>query len=342
MPVRLTVADVRLSRFSTVAGLCSNNLAEIIPALNECVQRLIYAMGDTPYAKAAFTVYPDHPYITLPRQFARMINMDVCRTPVRIHNAFWEFLPGGVGLQDVTTNRADWCGTVAGYERQSVPTMRDIDPTNQLVRVYASNTKDYGKQVMITGLDQNGLQIYTQGTNLPINGTLLVMAAPFVTTKFSVSLIQALQKDVTSGDVIIKQVDATSGVEIELARLAPTETNPSYRRYFIHKLPTGCCCPTGGFSTVTGLVKLEYVPVYQDSDQVLINNLSALIEEVQALRYSSMDIVNAAALEQKHHAKAIKLLQNEQRHLHGVQSPAVVVNSMEGMGLQRNAIGYLT
>lgn len=342
MPVRICVADVRLSRFSTVLGLTSNNLAEIIPALNEVQQRLIYAMGDIPYARVAFNVNQTHPYITLPRQFARMINMDICREPFRIHNAFYEFLPGGVGLQDVPKNAVDWCGMVAGYERESVPTMRDIDLTNQLVRVYATNTKDYGKQVLITGLDQNGLQIFTQTSNLPINGTFLVMAAPFVTTKFSISLIQALQKDVTNGDVIIKQVDAASGVEVELARLAPTETNPSYRRYFISKLPAGCCKSTDGFVTITGLVKQEFVPVYQDTDQLIISNLPALIEEAQALRYSSMDVVNAASLEQKHHQKAIKLLQNEQRHKHGTQEPSVVVNSFEGLGMRRNAIGYLT
>lgn len=342
MPVRQTVADVQNSRLPSTLGLCNNNLAEIIPALNECTQRLIQAMGNTPYVRVAFTVDRSHPYITLPRQFARMINMDYCQVPMRIYNQFYEFLPGGIGLQDVKTGVRDWCGNVAGYERNTVPTMRDIDPTNQIVRVYTTNTTDIGKQVLITGLDQNGLQIYTKANNNNVNGTFLILASPFAETAFSISVIQALQKDITNGDVVIKQVDQTTGVEVELARLAPTETNPAYRRYYISHLPKNCCFNGDGTVTVTGLVKLEYVPVYQPTDQLLIPNIPALIEEAQALRYSSMDTPAAAALEDKHHRKAIKLLQNEQRHLHGQQSPAVVVNSFEGQGLCRNAIGYLT
>jgi len=157
MPVRATVADIQNSRYCTVLGLCSNNLAEIIPALNECTQRLLQALGNTPYVKVAFNVNKEHPYLTLPRQFARMINMDYCRVPMRIHNQFYEYLPGGIGLQDGALSSPDWCGNVNGYERDTAPTIREIDPTNQLVRVYATNSTDIGKQVLITGLDQNGL-----------------------------------------------------------------------------------------------------------------------------------------------------------------------------------------
>jgi len=345
MPVRLTVADCRFSRFPTVLGLCNNDLANIIPALNEATLRLLQAGGDTGWyanwARVKFNVLFTNPYITLPRQFARIINMDVCRNPVRIHNAFYEFLPGGIGLQS-PSNCKDWCGTVAGFERESVPTMRDIDPTNQLVRVYATNALDYGKRILITGLDQNGNQIYSSDNGNQVTGTFLTLAAPFVTTVMQISVIQALQKDVTNGDVVIKQVDATTSNEIELSRLAPTETNSSYRRYFITKLPNGCCPNPDGSFAITALVKLEYVPVYQDTDQLIISNLPALIEEAQAIRYSSMDVPNAAALEAKHHAKAIKLLQNEQRHLEGVQEPAVSVNSFEGENMYCARIGTLT
>lgn len=350
MPVRQTVADLRQSRFPTCLGLGANNLAEIIPALNECTQRLLYASGETGWfgnwARVAIVMQAGNPpYITLPRQFARIINMDVCRRPVRIHNAFFEFLPGGVGLKTSPDNLKDWCGNTAGYERDSVPLMRDIDPVNQLVRIYPTNANDVGKRVLITGLDQNGLQIYSTDNGNRINGFFMVLAQPFTTSAFSVSVIQAVQKDVTLSDIIINQVDQTSHVEVLLSRLAPTELNPSYRRYFISRLPQGCCAERSSNPqplTITAIVKLEYIPVYQDTDQLIVSNISALIEEAQALRYSSMDVPLAASLEQKHHQKAIKLLQNEQRHYEGEETIACVVNSFEGMGLQRNGIGYLT
>lgn len=346
MPFRCTVADVRTSRFSREIGLCNNNLAEIIPVINECTQRLIYAAGSTGWSygwrKVAFNVTKENPYITLPREFARIVNMDVCRHPVRIQNAFYEFLPGGIGLQSPPSNLADWCGTIAGYERDNVPTMVDMNPTNQFVRAYITDIRDVGKRMLITGLDQNGFEIFsTDGAN-NVKGTFLVFASPFITTTFHISQIQALQKDVTFGDVVIKGVDGTTGLETTLARLAPTETNPWYRRYYVSALPLACCKTDCVTSTIEAIVKLEYVPVTQDTDQLLIPNIPALIEEALALRYSGMDVVNAAALEDKHHRKAIKLLQNEQRHVEGDTGLAVTVSSFAGQGLCRDRIGALT
>lgn len=344
--MRATVADVRASRFPLTFGKCANDVAAIVAMLNECTQRLLFASGETGWfgcwQKVAFNVSVTNPYITLPRQFARAINLDVCRMPIQIRNEFYEFLPGGIGLQEPPFNSCnDWCGNIAGYERAEVPTMVDLDgASNNFIRAYISNSADAGKRLLITGTDANDLQIYsTDGTN-NVNGTFLTLGSPFVTTSFYIKTIQALQKDVTLGDVIVKQVNGVTGEETTLVRLAPTEINPAYRRFFISRLPNGCC-PANGIVTVTALCKLQYVPVYQDTDQLLISNIPALIEEAQAIRYSSMDTPTAAVLEQKHHNKAIRLLQNEQRHELG-ESMSVVCNPFAGASLERQSIGYLT
>lgn len=340
---RATVSDVRFSRFSQVIGKCANDIAAILPVLNEATQRLLQASGETGWfgcwEKVAFNVSVANPYITLPRQFARAINLDVCRFPVRMRNEFYEFLPGGIGLQ---TPCSDWCGNIAGYERGEVPSMVDMDgAADNFIRVYLSNSADAGKRVLITGTDANDLQIYSIDGSNNVNGTFLTLTIPFATTSFYIKTIQALQKDVTFGDVIVKQVNGVTGVETLLSRLAPTEINPAYRRFYISKLPSGCCPSNTGHVTVTALCKLQYVPVYQDTDQLIIANIPALIEEAQAIRYSSMDIPNAALLEQKHHNKAIRLLQNEQRHELGNQM-SVVCDPFYGASLQSQMIGSLT
>ena len=340
-----TVADVRFSRFPLVIGRCANDFPEILSALNEATQRLLLASGETGWygcwKKVVFPVSATNPYITLPRQFARAINLDVCRTPIRMFNEFYEFLPYGVGLQDLPTGR-DWCGTISGYERGEVPLMTDMDgASNNFIRVYITSTQDVGKRILITGTDSNDLQIYSQDGTNNVNGTFLSFASPFATTSFYIKTIQALQKDVTIGDVIVKQVNGSTGVETTLVRLAPTETNPSYRRFYINPLPSGCCNGNATTLYVTALCKLQFVPVYQDTDQLIISNIPALIEEAQAIRYSSMDTTNAAILEQKHHMKAIKLLQNEQRHEMGESEASIVVDPFAGQSLRRQAIGTL-
>ena len=339
-----TLSDVRRSRFPNVLGICATDIGAVASMVNEVTQRLIYAGGESGFygcwRKVAFTVDVSYPYITLPRQLARVINMDVCREPIVIQNQFFEFLPGGIGLQDPTTCR-DWCGSLEGFERPSVPTQVDISSTNQLIRVYITDARDVNLSVLITGKDQNGNQIYTTNGLQQINGFILTTASPFVTSSFVVTEIQAVQKDISYGDIIIKQVDATTGAEVTLSRYGPTETNPSYRRYMIRGMPAGCCQnPSSSSATVTAIGKIDYVPIYNDTDQLLISNIPALIAEAQSIRMSEMDSANAPAMSLNYHRQAIRLLQNEMRHYIGDQRPAVTCNPFIGASLAAQGIGY--
>lgn len=340
--MRVTLAQVRQSRLPQVVGLCAGDTPAIAAIVNEAQERLILAAGETGFfggwTRVAFTVTRANPYITLPRTLARLINLDVCREPVEIHNEFYEFLPGGIGLMPTPT-QDDWCGVLGGYERGVYPTLVDLPATSYL-RVYVTDSRDVNARMLITGLDAASMPIYsTDGFENP-TGFYLRFQQPFATTEFEVSAISAVQKDVTYGDVILKAVDPDTLVETTLSRYAPAETHPTYRRYYITRLPNVCCDGTATI-TVQGLGKLEYIPVYQDTDHVLIGNIPALIEEVQAIRYSSMDLKDAAVLEQKHHRKAIRLLQDELRHYMGEQNPAVSVDVWRGAPLENSGIGRI-
>lgn len=74
---------------------------------------------------------------------------------------------------------------------------------------------------------------------------------------------------------------------------------------------------------VTAMVKLEYIPVSVDTDFLIIGNIPALIEECLAIKYSRMDDPRSLELSAAHHAKAIKLLQQEMVHYEGRVQPAV-------------------
>lgn len=345
MPANLLSA--RMSRLPQVIGKCASDVPGIAAYVNEATQRLIYASGETGWwggwKRVLFPVVSTaNPYITLPRQFARAINLDVCTMPVRIHNEFWEFLPGGVGLRD-PTNQPDWCGNLAGYERGTVPTMVDLTTTNQLLRVYFTDSRDAGARILVSGLDQNSLPIYSQDGLVSVNGFYITLAAPFATSTFIVTSITSIQKDATFGDVILKQVDATTGVEVTLSRYGPDEMLPAYRRYYLTNLPSNCCTAAGATVSVyvTALCKLEFIPVTRDTDMLILGNIPALISECQAIRYSEMDVTNAAQLEVKCHRQAIRFLQNEQRHMEGEQEPAVSVDTFQGAPLSRQSIGIL-
>ena len=329
--MRATLKDIKNSRIPELIGVCANDTARIAAVTNEAQQRLIFAGRDAGFwqgwQKVRFSVSPIAPYITLPREFARIINMAVGEQPIYIQNEFYEVLPGGVGpMPDSSCN--DWCGTVAGYERGVWPTSIDLMPPNQQVRVYVTDARDIGTRILIVGLDQNGNEIYSQDGLQTVTGFYITFNTPFVDNGFEVSKITGIVKPVTYGDVLIYQVDQTTGVEVLLSRYKASETNPAYRRYFIAPLPA--CCSTGTPFNVTAIAKMEYIPVIRDTDFLVIGNIPALTEMVQALRFFSQDVVASHQLGAAHEKRAIKLMRQELEHYVGIENPAVSVDRGEG------------
>lgn len=360
--MKATGATIRQSRLPEAIGKMATDAPSIFAYVNQATQQLINAMGESGawlgWQKVVFSVNALTPYITLPRQFARAINLDVCRKPIRIQNEFYEFLEDGIGLQDFYQNAGwkhrDWHGILEGYDRGSFPTMTDLTPTNQLLRVFITDPRDVGKRILIgPSQDQNGNFIYSQDGNQSVNGFYISFSQPFTTTNFSVSNIGGIQIDQTFGDVELFQVDETTGAQVLLARYQPGERLPQYRRYYISKLPRGCCpianpcLNTTGVQTappnvgVTAMVKLEFIPITRDTDFNVIGNIPALIEECKAIRYSDMDKPEAMALEAKSHSKAMKYLNQELKHYLGALNPAVNLAVYGSARLEKQQIGQM-
>lgn len=342
---RITLADVRQSELPAAIGLCSGDTPQIAAAVNQAQQRLINAGGPTGWwggwARLVFTVSTTNPYITLPRYLANLIGLDVCKHAIRINNEFYEILPDGIGMMPQTVIPACWQGNIAGYERGIYPSMVDM-PGTSILRAFITDPRDVGARMLITGLDANGNQIYFQDTIDNVNGFFLTFVQPFVDSTFTVSLIQAVQKDITYGDVILQAIDPTTLVATTLSRYGPTEQNPAYRRYLITQLPPNCCPQTGGTTvSVTGIGKLEYVPVYLDTDQLVIGNIPALIDMCRSIRFQGMDVANAISLAEQHRKAAIRELQNELRSHLGEQSPAANVDIFGTAKLGYQSIGTL-
>lgn len=348
--MRRIFQELRQSNFPQVLGLCQQDGPSVAQACNEVTQRLVYAGGDSGFwggwAKVVLTASRTNPFITLPAQYARAINLDVCRFPIRIQNEFYEEIEAGIGLQP-STNCNDWCGALEGYERGVFTTLTDLPSgNNSLLRVYPSNPIDVGRRILFSAAkDQNGNYIYSQNGAQSVNGFFLTVNVPFETTSFIVSDWAQLAKDVTQGDLILKAVDATTGVETTLSRYLAWETNPAYRRYYINRLPNSCCNfpfpTTPGQVNLAAMLKYEFVPVMNDTDYLLIANIPALIEEAQAVRYSRMDTPSAAGLEAKHHSKAITLLNQEMTHYLGKKQPAINIAPWGTARLERAGIGTL-
>ncbi len=346
--MRITLGQVAAdSRIQQVLGNCAGDLPRLASYLNEAIQRLINTAGEEGFwggwAKVAFTVSQSDPYLTLPSQFARAINIDVCRAPIRINNEWYEFLENGIGLQSPCPNNRFGCAMMEGYERGMVSTAFDLTTTNQYLRVYITDARDAGKRVLFAGAkDQNGNGIYQTDVQHEVIGLMLEMTAPFVTSSMIVTAFSAISKDETYGDVVIKQVDATTGVESLLSRLGPSEMNPVYRRYYLRGLPTNCCA-TGTPNTVqvSAMCKYEFQPVSRPTDFLLIGNVPALKKECQSIRHDEIDSSESKALSISEHREAVKMLSQELHHYSGNNQIAVDVAPWGTARLERQSIGSL-
>lgn len=302
----------------------------------------------------AFTLNKNNPYLTLPREVARLELVDVCGRPVQVNNQFVEYLQFGNGRLPKTCCRSGffgapwWPRNLEAYTRNNVPTFTDLSSPPQMLRVYGTDPADFGKRVLLQGTDQNGNTIYSQdGTNQVI-GEYVYLRSPFTTAVNQFSTITGVQKDLTSGGIQLFQVSPATGAQVLLLTMEPSEQTASYRRYLFDPLCWQSlwtnCCPGSTATTVqaTAICKLDLIPAQVDQDYCLIQNLEALICEAQSMRLSEVDNKNSQAMAVNHHTQAIRLLNGELAHFLGIDDPAIMFAPFGSARLAKQRIGLLT
>lgn len=327
--VRSRFIDARASGLPNSVGLCATDLTALMAIVNEAQERLINDplapdegfFGS--WAKIAFTVSRSAPTIVAPAEVARIIVMDLCKTPVRIRNQFYEYLTYGVGLHPKGCGTSV-CHPFEAFEREIVTTFSPLLPTPQIIRAYAADPSDLGRGLLIQGKDANGqiVRFLDALSNASGLGERIVLDSPFTDTANHFSEITGVQKQKSFGEVQLFQVNPTTGVEAPLMVMSPSETTAQYRSYYLGGIPCGCCNVPGGVQ-VMALCRLNFIPVQCDSDYLMIQNIAALIDECQAIRFSRMDTPGAMQLSAAKHASALRLLFGQLDSINGREQVAI-------------------
>lgn len=348
MAQRLRLYDLRVSRFPRVLGLCADNVPEIAAYANSIQETLLFdkAAGDSgwqgTFAEITANISRSQPFLTLPRNIARLETVVACDKPIQLNNQFYEYLAFGNGR--MRTSRCRCPGTLQAYARNNAITFQDLTNAPQTLRLYLTDPLDVGKRVLLSGLDANDKPIYTLDGQVTVSGIFLALDSPFVSSPLTFNRITGVQKDVTRGQVELYQVDPTTGDEVLLLTMEPSETVASYRRYYFSNLPTSCCPVPGaaeGTVQVRAIAKMEPVPVISDTDYLLLTSREAFIEEAQSLRLSEADTGAAQQMAAVHHAKAIRLLIGELSHYQGLDNPAVGFFPFGSASLERVDLGMV-
>jgi hypothetical protein len=340
---RLRLYDVRMSRLPAAIGVCEADVPKIASVVNAVEQRLIYAKeaGDDgwwgTWAEMAFSVTRSNPYITTPRNVARLEWVNACNVPIPLNNQFFEYLQFGNGSLPKTCPGE--CLPPQSLMRNNVVTFVDQSVTPMLLRAYRSSASDIGKRVLAQGIDQNGTVVISQDGYNRVTGQFMQFldTSSFVTWEMQFASLTGIQKDVTTGPVTIYQVDPATGAEILLLTMEPGETTAWYRRYYFHSLPNQCCQAPGSPESVEvkAIVKLEPIPVAVDTDYLLLQNLEAIIAEAQSMRFATIDSAQALQMSRERHQAAISFLNGELGHYLGIDSPAVGFKPFGSASLQR-------
>lgn len=362
-------------------GICQGDVPQVCQVLNDAQRRLISAKeaGEEgwwgTWAEVAFVLSRVTPYITLPREIARLESTVVCDRPIHLHNQFYEYMEYGNGRLPKHHHRhcSGWPLTQA-FSRNNVPTFIDLNPlAPQYIAVYATDVTDIeaSKRVFISGFDQNGNRIYTQDNGVNVQGVFLNLVSPFVTTPMLLQApITGIQKDVTNGQVQFWQLDPTTGLQTLILTMEPGEQVASYRRYYYNALPRSCCpvpptvsqTTSGGLPTVPpttttspctqfaepivvrAIAKLEPIAVTVDTDYLTLQGegvLEALTDEAQAKRYSRMDAPEAKQMSRERHQSAVSLLNGILNHYIGKNSVAVNFRPFGSADLSKVHVGMI-
>ncbi len=359
MALRLRLYDLRVDgRLGNAVGICQSDVKGYASFVNAAQRRLLFCKEageeswNGTWAEMLFTVTRAVPFLTLPREVARLEFVDVCNRPVTVSNQFFEFLRFGNGhLPKFFCQQHRACFNAQVLARNNVPTFTDLTGPPQYIRIYPTDAADVNKGVIMQGTDSNNNVIYSQLGLNRITGTTVYLDQPFVTVALSGSTaplpfnsITGIQKDATVGPVRFTQVDPTTGNELLLHTMEPSEVTAWYRRYFFNEVPINCCFdPNTGITNVTvqAIVKLDLIPVVADSDYCLLTNMEAIIEEAQAVRYSTIDSPTAKQNEAIKHRDAVRYLRGELGHTQGLTTPAVNFSPWGSARLERAAIGTL-
>ena len=281
-------------------------------------------------------------YVVTPREIARLIVTSVCNRAIPIRNRFYEYLEFGRGLRP--KNCRAGCGDAfQAYERDTVVTFAPMLPTPQKIRVYPTDVRDSGFRVLLQGLDQNRQVVLTTDPNTGASGPgeYLSIKFPFVdSVNTYIGPLSGIQKDQTYGPLQFFQVDPTTGAESALSTMDPNEASANYRRYLISGIPNAnlCCASPANPLTISAQGRIDFLPVQNETDYLTLQNVSALIEESQSIRFSRIDSSSAAQLSGFHHSRALALLNGQLDLYEGKCNTAISVPIWGSRHLRRQPV----
>lgn len=292
----LTLGSARTQRrFKQISGVCttSQDFADI---LNDSTQALM-DRGSWWNTLRVLRGCIYNGCITWPRQVGDVLAMDRCGQSVPPKNQWYDFnsvLPEHVHHWN-RFGGFPCARDLALVDRGTTPVFNQIPcGSPRYLQFFITEPSDVGRTITIFG-KSGGIEVITHRSDGTIQpGLVVTLAIPSVTTAITFDVVERVIKDVTNGPVYGYQ--SSGGSLFPLATYAPSETLPEYRTSSIQHQGCGTNCNHWP-SQISAFVKLQFVPVVHDDDEVQIDNIEAQALAMQSIKQSdSYDSANAEAM----------------------------------------------
>lgn len=279
MAYRLTGQDLLNSRIQFAIGMCDQ--ARQFAYCNAAQRRLLWK-GKWFGTYAKFLICATDGCITLPGQIATIEMAAICGRPIPVHDQWFEFMGSGAGIRG--------CFNSCWNEAQSkgyFPVFSDIVGTDKKLNFICDVSTDVGKTVLLLGYDANGNWIRTIQNGVYQDGEVIALAQTNgTTTQNFFSAITGIQfVSAMDGQSWLYEYSTTALTKRLIGHYQYNELKPSYARYLFPSIQQQTCTGTTCTNTVRVeiMAKLEFMPLVQPTDYLIIQNLEALEEMMQAL-----------------------------------------------------------
>jgi hypothetical protein len=298
----LTLGQCRTNAaLKRIAGKCatSQDFADLV---NESIERGIKRGAWFETEQLLYTCVYSGCFV-MPRYVLEVRKVNMCHKEMPVHSVYYQFMGA---YQQSCGGYQNWKGTNIGFTQLGTsPVFQDVLGEGRLIRAYARAQSDLGKHLTLFGTDNNGQPLNTYNPDGSVTpGVTLTLAAPFASTPTYVRHIDRVNIDLTQDLVDVYAYNPTTNLLEPIAQYEPTDTCPSFAKYQLSMpwpyLSTGSvqpnCCGTP--QGILAMVKLKYIPAINDTDLVLINDVSALKKLMMSIiREDAGDIQGAKAFE---------------------------------------------
>ncbi len=274
-----------------VAGACSNS-ADFLSLINTVTRRLLKrgSFYETDWLiKICFTGCK----IRWPEIVGTVQGVRFCgkSEQAALRNNWWSI----IGTRSCYSN---WQSDVTIQEGNSSPVVNDITGNEgKLIRYHVVKAADYGKKIWIYGTAFGGQPLQRLESGVWVDGIEITAANPFGTNAVLVQTITSIVREATVGMTYLYAYDSVADQLFDLASFTPNQTNPRFRTSIVKNICAVPSCETDDgvrMRTAEALIKINYRPLVNDSDFLIISDLDALALGIQSLkREQANDIVGS-------------------------------------------------